>query len=57
MRTVGDADVDAELLHGRVQEFLERRSQPVHFIDEQDVPGLESREHSHEIAGALQHRS
>jgi hypothetical protein len=56
VRSVGDAHVDAELLHGRVEEFLQCRPEPVDFVDEEDVAGLEGREHSHEITGAFEHR-
>src|SRR6185295_3477286 len=55
VRAVGDADIDVILFHRGVEELFERRTQPVHLVDEQDVAALQAGEHAHEIAGPLEH--
>ena len=55
MQAVGDAHVHAVVLHGRVEKLLQGRPQPVHLVDEQDIPGLERREHADQVARALEH--
>ena len=55
VRAVGNAHVDPEFLHRRVQELFQRRPQAVHFIYKEDVARLERGEHPHEIAGRLEH--
>ena len=37
---LADDQVQAEVLHGRVEDFLHHRGQAVDFVDEQDVLGL-----------------
>ena len=54
---IGDAHVDAKFLHRRIEEFLERRPQPMDFVDEEDVARFQRREHPDEIPGALEHGS
>ena len=55
-RTLADDDVDVEVLHRRVEDFLDRRGQAVDLVDEERVALLEIREDGHEIAGLLQRR-
>ena len=39
--SLSDDDVDVEILHGRIEDLLDGRVQPVDFIDEQNVVRLE----------------
>src|SRR5438093_3983093 len=51
VRAVGNAHVDPEFLHRRVQELFQRRPQAVHFIYKEDVARLERGDHPYDIAG------
>ena len=44
-RTLADNQVQAEVLHGRVEDFLHHRGQAVDFVDEQNVQGGQIGEH------------
>ncbi len=57
VRSVAEPDVDAEVLHRRVEEFLELRPEAVDLVDEQHVAGAEAGEQADEVAGPLQHRT
>jgi hypothetical protein len=51
---VADDHVEAELLHGRVQVLFNGGGEPVHLVDEEDVPRLEAGEDAGEVALLLQ---
>jgi hypothetical protein len=48
-------DVELEVLHGRVEDFLDDVVEPVDFVDEQDVARFEVGQDGGEVAGALDH--
>ncbi len=54
---LADDQVELEVLHGGVEDFLDGRLQAVDFVDEQHVPGLEVGEDRGEVAGALDDRA
>ena len=56
-RPLADDDVDAEVLHGLVENLLERRLQPVDLVDEQDAGALQVGENGREITGPLDGRT
>ncbi len=53
---LADDQVQVEVLHGRVENLLHHRGQAVHFVDEQDVPGLKVGEQGRQVPGPLHHR-
>ena len=55
-RPLADDQVELEVLHRRIQHFLDRGLQAVDLVDEQDIPGLEVCQDCGEVAGALDHR-
>ena len=52
-----DHKVHLVVFHGRVEEFLNVRGQPVDFVDKQDVTLAEVGEDAHQVAGSLQRRA
>ena len=54
-RPLPDHDVDLEVFHRRVELFLDRRTHPVDFVDEQDVARLQVGENRGDVAGLLEH--
>ena len=56
VRTLFDHEVDAEVLHRRIQELLNSPRQPMDLIDEQHVTGLQVGQDAHQVAAALQRR-
>ena len=50
-------DVDAEILHGRIQHLFHWPGQAVDLVDEQHVAGLELGEHGREVPGPLHCRA
>src|SRR2546428_2875463 len=56
VRTLFDHEVDAEVLHRRIQELFNSPRQPMDFIDEQYVTGLQVGQDAHQVAAALQRR-
>ena len=50
-RPLADHEVELKILHRRVEDFLDRRLEPVHLVDEQYVPGLEIGQDGGKIAG------
>src|SRR2546425_9982201 len=56
VRTLFDHEVDAEVLHRRIQELLNSPRQPMDLIDEQYVTGLQVGQDAHQVAAALQRR-
>ena len=53
-RALADDEVDLEILHGGVQGFFHGRGQPVDFVDEQHVVGLQVRQDRGQVAGVVQ---
>ena len=51
---LAEHDVDAEVLHGGIQDLFDGAGQAVDLVDEQDVTGLELGEHGRQITGPLQ---
>jgi hypothetical protein len=56
-RTFADHQVELRVFHGRIQHFLDDRTQAVYFIDEQYIAGFEIGEQRRQVAGALEHRT
>ena len=54
-RPLADHDVDLEVLHRRVEDFLDRRTHAVDFVDEQHVARLQVGEDRREVARLLEH--
>ena len=54
---LGDPHVHPEVLHGRIEELLQRRLHPVDLVDEQHVARAERGEQPDQVAGLLQHRT
>ena len=50
-----DHDVELEVLHRRVEDFLDRRAHPVDLVDEQHVARLQVGEDRREVARLLDH--
>ena len=55
-RTLADDQVELEILHRGIEDFLDLRIEPVDFVDEQDVALFEIGEEGCEIAGLGNHR-
>ena len=55
-RPLADDQVELEILHRRIEDFLDRRIEPVDLVDEQDVALFEIGEQRREIAGLGDHR-
>jgi hypothetical protein len=55
-RPFADDQVELKILHGRIEDFLDRRAQPMDFVDEQDVPVFEIGQKGGEIASLGNHR-
>src|SRR5262249_45943626 len=56
-RALADDQVELKILHRRIEDFLDRRIEPVDLVDEQHVARLEIGEQRREIAGLGDHRS
>ena len=56
-RALADEDVELEVLHGRIEDLLDRPVEPVDLVDEQDVALLEIGEQGGQVAGPDQHRA
>jgi hypothetical protein len=54
-RPLSDDDVQLVVFHRRIEDLFDRRAHAVHFVDEDDLPRLEGREHRREVAGLLNH--
>src|SRR5437879_10484561 len=52
-RTLADDQVDAEILHGRVENFLDRGLKAVDFVEEEDFLGFKRSEDGGEVALTL----
>ena len=53
-RALADDEVDLKIFHGGVQGFFHGRGQPVDFVDEQDVVGLQVCQDRGEVAGVVE---
>ena len=56
-RPLADDEIELEILHRRIEDFLHRRIEPVDLVDEQHVARLEIGEQRGEIAGLGDHRA
>ena len=56
-RPLADHDVEREIFHRRVEDFLDGAPQAMNFVDEQHVAQLHVRQNRGEIAGALNRRT
>ena len=56
-RPLADDEVELEILHRRIEDFLDRRIEPVDLVDEQHVALFEIGEQRREIAGLGDHRA
>ena len=52
-----DDQVELEIFHRRVQDFLDRGLQPMDFVDEQHIPGLKVGQDRGKVAGLGDHRA
>jgi len=55
-RAFADDDVEAEVLHRRVEDLLDRRREPVDLVHEEDVLLLQVGQDPREVSGARHHR-
>ena len=55
-RPLADEDVHVEILHGRVEDLLDRGLEAVDLVDEQDLFGLHVGQDGREVAGPLDDR-
>ena len=55
-RPGADNEVELKILHRRIKDFLDRRIEPVNFVDEKHVALFEIGEQRREIAGLGDHR-
>ena len=55
--TVGEGDIDAEVLHGQVEHLLGRAGDAVDLVDEEHVALDEIGQHRGQIARTLQRRA
>ena len=54
--TFADDEIELEILHRRIEDFLDRRIEPVNLVDEQHVARLEIGEQCRKVAGLRDHR-
>jgi hypothetical protein len=54
---LADHDVDLEILHRRIQDFLDLRRQAMDLVDEQHVVRLQVGQQRREVAGLFDHRA
>ena len=55
--TFADDEIELEILHRRIENFLDRRVEPVNLVDEQDVARLEIGKQRRKVAGFCDHRT
>ena len=55
-RPLADDEIELEVLHGRIKDFLDRRIEPVDLVDEQHVARFQISDQRGEIAGLGDHR-
>ena len=56
-RPFADDEVELEILHGGIEDFLHRRIEPVDLVDEEHVALFEIGEQRREVAGLGDHRA
>ena len=56
-RPLADDEIELEVLHGGIENFLHRRIEPVNFVDEEHVAIFEIGEQRREVAGLGDDRS
>ena len=56
-RALADEDVELEVLHGRIEDLLDRAVQAVDLVDEQHVALLQIGEQGGQVTGPDQHRA
>ena len=56
-RPFADDEVELEILHGRIEDFLDRRIEAVDLVDEEHVALFEVGEQRGEVAGLGDHRA
>ena len=56
-RPFADDEVELEILHRRIEDFLDRRIEPMDLVDEQHVALFEIGQQRREIAGLGDHRA
>src|SRR5262249_38503441 len=56
-RALADDEVELEILHRRIKDFLDRGTEPVNLIDEENVARLEIGEQRRKIARLCNHRA
>src|SRR3979411_2697410 len=54
---LADDDVQAEVLHRRVEDLLDGAGEAVDLVDEEDVAVLGGRQDRRQVSGPLQHRT
>ena len=56
-RALADDDVQLEVLHRGIEDFLDRRTHAVNLVDEEHFARAEVRQNRRQIAGLLEHRT
>ena len=56
-RPFADDQIELEILHRRIENFLDRRIEPVDFVDEQNIALLEIGQKRRKVAGLGDHRA
>ena len=56
-RSLADDEIELKVLHGRIEDFLDRRIEPVDLVDEQHVAVFEIGEEGCEVACFGDHRT
>ena len=56
-RPLADDEIELEILHRRIEDFLDRGIEPVNFVDEEDVALFEIGEERRKVAGLRDHRA
>ena len=56
-RSLADDEIELEVLHRRIENFLDRRIEPVDLVDEQHIAVFEIGEQRGEVAGLGDHRA
>src|SRR5690606_21902008 len=49
-----DDEVDAEVLHGGIEELLDDGAEAVDLVDEEDIAAIEIGEDAHQVTGTFQ---
>src|SRR5262249_53046297 len=54
-RTLADDEIELEILHGRIKDFLDRGIEPMNLVDEENVARFEICEERRKIARLCDH--